>query len=112
MSIPAMSVRECRQGAIDHTGSLHLCLDQRECGKNRRYRNGLRHRVTAFSSQGTRYDSILVVVDRYSKMVQYIPCNKDMDAEELAEIMENRVFQHFGMSKSCVSDRESLFTSA
>jgi hypothetical protein len=45
-------------------------------------------------------------------MVQYIPCNKDMDAEELAEIMEDRVFQHYGMFKSCVSDRGSLFTSA
>lgn len=62
--------------------------------------------------RGIAYDSILVVVDRYSKMVQYIPCNKDMDAEELAEIMEDRVFQHYGMFKSCVSDRGSLFTSA
>jgi Integrase zinc binding domain len=62
--------------------------------------------------RGVAYDSILVVINRYSKMVQYIPCNKDTDAEELAKIMENRVFQHFGMFKSCVSDRGSLFTSA
>ena len=62
--------------------------------------------------RGVAYDAVLVVVDRYSKMVQYIPCTKDTDAEELAEIMEDRVFQHFGMFKSCVSDRGSLFTSA
>jgi hypothetical protein len=52
------------------------------------------------------------VVNKYSKMIQYIPCTKDTDAEELAEIMKNRVFQHFGMFKSCVFDRGSLFTSA
>jgi hypothetical protein len=58
------------------------------------------------------YDFILIVIDRYSKMVQYIPYNKNMDAEELAEIIKNRVFQHYGMFKSCVSDKKSLFTSA
>jgi hypothetical protein len=62
--------------------------------------------------KGFAYDAVLVVVDRYSKMVQYIPCTKDTDAEELAEIMKNRVFQHFGMFKSCVFNKGSLFTSA
>jgi hypothetical protein len=45
-----------------------------------------------FFYRGIAYDSILIVINRYSKMVQYIPYNKDMDAEELAEIMKNRVF--------------------
>jgi hypothetical protein len=62
--------------------------------------------------RGVAYDLILVVIDRYSKMVQYIPYNKDTDAEELAEIIKDRVFQHFGMFKLCVSDRGSLFISA
>jgi hypothetical protein len=35
------------------------------------------------------YDLILVVVDRYSKMVQYILYNKDTDAEELTKIIED-----------------------
>jgi hypothetical protein len=42
-----------------------------------------------FLHRGIAYDSILVVINRYSKMVQYIPYNKDMDAEELAEIMKD-----------------------
>jgi hypothetical protein len=35
------------------------------------------------------YDSILVVIDKYSRIIQFISCNKDMDAPELAEIMES-----------------------
>jgi hypothetical protein len=57
------------------------------------------------------YDSILVVVDRYSKMVVFIPCTKDIDAIELAEALESHVIKYLGMFESCVSDRGSLFTS-
>jgi hypothetical protein len=65
-----------------------------------------------FFYRGVAYDAVFVVVDKYSKMVQYIPYIKDTDAEKLAEIMENRVFQHFGMFKLCVFDRGNLFISA
>ncbi len=59
--------------------------------------------------RGIVYDAILVVVDRYSKMVQFVSCNKETTAEELAEIMESKIIKYFGMFKSCVSDRGSLF---
>jgi hypothetical protein len=65
-----------------------------------------------FFHRGIAYDAILVVINRYSKIIQYIPYTKDTDAEKLAEIIKNRIFQHFGMFKSCVFDRGSLFTSA
>jgi hypothetical protein len=68
--------------------------------------------LPSFFHRGVVYDAVFVVINRYSKMVQYIPCTKDTDADELAEIMENRVFQYFGMFKSCVFDRGSLFISA
>ena len=55
------------------------------------------------------YDFILIVINRYSKMVQYIPCNKNMDAKKLAEIIKNRIFQYYGIFKSYISDRGSLF---
>ena len=57
------------------------------------------------------YDAILVVIDKYSKMIQFVPYNKKTTAEELAEIIENKIIKHFGIFKSCVSDRGSLFTS-
>jgi hypothetical protein len=57
-------------------------------------------------------DAILVVVDRFSKMVRYMPCTKDFDAPALADLMFKEVFSKFGFPRSIVSDRGSLFTSA
>jgi putative transposase len=68
--------------------------------------------LSPFFHRGIAYDAVLVVINRYLKMVQYIFCIKDTDTDELAEIMKNRIFQHFGMFKLCVFDRESLFISA
>jgi hypothetical protein len=58
------------------------------------------------------YDAILVVVCRYSKMVQYLPCTKDTNAPELADRLIKGVFCKFGSPRSIISDRDSLFTSA
>ncbi len=62
--------------------------------------------------RGIAYDAILIVINRYLKMVQFVPCNKKTTAEKLAEIMENEIIKYFGMFKSCVLDRDSLFTFA
>jgi hypothetical protein len=39
--------------------------------------------------KGKAYDSILVVINKYSKIIQFISYNKDMDVPELTEIMKN-----------------------
>ncbi|RMZ78500.1 hypothetical protein DV736_g6691, partial [Chaetothyriales sp. CBS 134916] len=57
------------------------------------------------------YDSILVVVDRYSKMVCLIPCTQDATAEDLADMLQDEVFKRYGFPLSIVSDRGSLFIS-
>jgi hypothetical protein len=57
-------------------------------------------------------DAILVVVDRFSKMVRYLACSKDTDAPTMANLLFNEVFSKFGFPRSIVSDRGSLFTSA
>lgn len=55
--------------------------------------------------------SILVVIDRYTKLAKYIPAKKTWTAEDLADAMVDVVFTQFGRPKSIVSDRGSLFTS-
>ena len=57
------------------------------------------------------YDSILVVVDRHSKMTCLIPCTQDATAVELGTLLLDEVFLRFGVPASIVSDRGSLFTS-
>jgi len=55
------------------------------------------------------YDAILVIINKYSKMIQFVPYNKKTTAEELAEIIENEIIKYFGIFKFCVLNRGSLF---
>ena len=60
---------------------------------------------------GKVYDSILVVMDRYTKMARYIPVQKTIDASELARILVRKlVLRGTGLPQSIVSDRGSVFT--
>ena len=61
--------------------------------------------------RGVKYDSILVIVDRLTKMVHYEPVQKTLTAEGLAEVIINTVIRHHGLPDSIVTDRGSLFTS-
>jgi transposase InsO family protein len=57
------------------------------------------------------YDALLVVIDRFSKMVQYIPCTQEIDAPDMADRLIEVIFSRFGKPRSIVSDRGSTFTS-
>ncbi|MBW0588116.1 hypothetical protein O181_127831 [Austropuccinia psidii MF-1] len=55
------------------------------------------------------FDSILVVVDRFSKMEILIPTYGSITALELVQIFISHVFSKHGLSVSIVSDRGCLF---
>ena len=42
-------------------------------------------------------------------MIVFISCIKDMDVIDLAEAMKSNIFRYYGLFKSYVSDRGSLF---
>ncbi|MBW0560255.1 hypothetical protein O181_099970 [Austropuccinia psidii MF-1] len=60
----------------------------------------------------SNFDSILVVVDRFSKMAIFIPTYSTITALDLAQIFINHVFSKHGLPISIVSDRGSLFVSS
>lgn len=60
---------------------------------------------------GAIYNAILVVVDKLTKMVHYVPVTKDMLAPDLFEVLDREVFRLHGLPNSIVSDRDSLITS-
>jgi hypothetical protein len=56
-------------------------------------------------------DSILVIVDRYTKMNIYVPTTKTYDSVELASLLIDAVVRRYGVPKGIISNRGSLFTS-
>ncbi|SAM05196.1 hypothetical protein [Absidia glauca] len=57
------------------------------------------------------YDCIWVVVDRFTKMSHFVPCNDTITAEGLASLFITHIFRLHGLPKDIVSDRGALFTS-
>jgi hypothetical protein len=72
------------------------------------------HRVAKLqkSDEGKSYIAILVIVDRFSKMSQYIPICNTIDATKLANVLVHKlILQGAGVLSSIVSNRGPQFTS-
>jgi hypothetical protein len=59
------------------------------------------------------YDSVIVVVNQFSKYVRYLPYRKDIDALALAQLFINRIVLNGprGTLESLIIDRGAMFTS-
>ena len=54
--------------------------------------------------KGNSYDSILVIVDRLTKMVHYEPVKVTIDTPRLAKVIIDMVVRHHGPPDSIISD--------
>ena len=66
--------------------------------------------ITALPDSGG-FDSIMTVVDRFSGMAHFIPTQKSVTAQGVAELFTTNVFRLHGLPRSMVSDRDPKFTS-
>jgi len=55
------------------------------------------------------YDSILVIVDRFTKMAHFVPTMEKTMAEGLARLFRDNVWRLHGLPKSIISDRGPQF---
>ena len=57
------------------------------------------------------YNAILVIVDRFSKMIILIPTNDTLDALQTAQFYRDRVWNKHGLPRKVISDRGTQFVS-
>jgi hypothetical protein len=56
-------------------------------------------------------DCVFVVVDRFSKMAILVACKKNITTKATAKLFFERVWVHFGIPQTIVTDRDSQFLS-
>jgi transposase InsO family protein len=66
--------------------------------------------VMALPKTHDGHDAVLVIVDRFSKMVKLVPTTNTVTAGQAARLFLDNVFRAFGMPKTIVSDRDPRFT--
>jgi len=57
------------------------------------------------------YDTILVVIDRLTKMSHLISCSNDLEARQLANLIMWEIVRLHGLPHDIITDRGTLFTS-
>ena len=67
--------------------------------------------VTCLPLTDRGYDAIFVVVDKFSKWVQLIPCTTEVDAVTCAPLFFENWVCKFGMPSRIICDRDPRFTS-
>jgi hypothetical protein len=55
------------------------------------------------------YNSILTVVDRYSKAIILSPCHKTITAEQTSQLLIDNVWKRTGFPLTIISDRGPQF---
>jgi len=67
--------------------------------------------VLGLSKTLRKHDSVLDVVDRFSKMAHFLPCSRTSDTSRVAKIFFDGVIKLYGLPKNIVSDRNIKFIS-
>ena len=57
-----------------------------------------------------RYDTILIIIDRLTKMSHFISFKKDLDAGQFTSLFMQHIVRLHEIAQDIITDRGSLFT--
>jgi hypothetical protein len=66
--------------------------------------------VTALPRNVRGNDSVLVMIDKFTKLVHIAACKKKINAEHTIDLLNNCIIKLHGVPKVLISDRDSRFT--
>ncbi|GJP78463.1 hypothetical protein CLOP_g8756, partial [Closterium sp. NIES-67] len=67
--------------------------------------------ITGLPPTTSGHDAILVVIDKFSKMVHFIPTHTTARTEETAQLFVRHIISQHGIPTTLISDRDPKFTS-
>ena len=68
--------------------------------------------IVGFPLSARRHDSIMVVVDKLTKVAHFIPVRSSYNVASVARIFMEQVVRLHGIPKKIISDRDPVFTSS
>ena len=57
------------------------------------------------------YDSVFIIVDRFTKMAHFVPCAKTITGEETTDLFKKKVVRLYGLPDDITSDWGPQFVS-
>ena len=57
------------------------------------------------------YNAILVMINRFIKMANFILTTKHLNTTSLAQLIDRQIYSHYGIPRGIINDRNPLFTS-
>ena len=67
--------------------------------------------VTDLPKSDRGFDAVFTCVDRFSKLVTFVPCMTASSARDIADLFFAHVVTKFGMPQTIVCDRDRRFVS-
>jgi hypothetical protein len=65
--------------------------------------------ITSLPETKANHDAVMLIVDKLTKLVMYIPTRTDMDTVATAKMFFNHWYRWFGLPKKIISDRDGRF---